>query len=163
MSLNLEIVQALQSQVTMERTNSAFYDALRTEARNQYYKGVAKFFKKSLKDELHHAHWIISYLQDQGQTYAYEPLPDIPPVGGESLTSWFDMVLAKEQETTVAINKLSLLATELDDPSTEEFLDKLVKEQYKSVGKIANILKELRRTGPDGWLILDKRIGKMKP
>ena len=161
--MDQDLIDALQDQFNKERQNAQFYFELASEADNANWPGTAKFFKASAYEELQHSDWFGGFLIARNVLPRYDAIPQIPSVAGDSLVAWFEAALAKEKETTAAISALHEMADDdVSDPQTIAFLKEPLDEQTKSELEITDILKELRRSGPDGWIVLDQKYGEMK-
>jgi len=160
--LSPEMLNALQTQLTLERTNAAIYDSLSACLDAVNWPGSAAFMKKSAKDERTHADKFAGFIVDRNETPVYSDLPICPMIQDDDLVLYFQAALGREQLTTQAINDLFDKACELDDPQTCIFLHWFILEQTASERELTDCLLELKRSTNDGRLILDERYGEVK-
>lgn len=160
--MNPELVSALQTQMNVERFNSAMYYALAEQMEVSVWDGTAKFFHKSALDELEHSKKFASHLVDRNVTPILESVPAAKGAGITSMVVAIKAAYELEVATTKKINALYALSDELDDPQTCVFLHWFIEEQTRSVREMYDMLIETQRAGTDvaALMELDEKYGK---
>jgi ferritin len=160
--LSPEILTALQNQLTLERTNAAYYDALSASLEAVNWPGSAAFMKRSANDERTHAQKFSDYIVDRNETPEYSAVEQCPKLEDDDLVLYFQAALQREKLTTEAINGLYELADMRQDPQTCIFLHWFIAEQTASERELTDCLIELRRADNSGRIILDREYGEEK-
>src|ERR1035437_6392048 len=93
------MLQALQSQLTLERQNAAIYDALSASLDNVNWSGSATFMKKSADEERTHAQKFTDYLVDRNCVPIYAALGPCPVLEDDDLVIYFQAALDREKLT----------------------------------------------------------------
>lgn len=153
-----QMFQALQNQVTVERTNEAVYLQLSVAMRQAKWRGFSHWFHCAAKEEDWHAWKFIRYLDEQ------ERFPQLGPVvmavaPGTPLQA-FQAALTLEEQTTAKIKAIYDLADEEGDYATQEKLDWFVHEQKNSEQDLRQIIAEVARADQAYLKLLDKQLGK---
>ena len=159
------MLQALQSQLTLERQNAAIYDALSASLDNVNWSGSATFMKKSADEERTHAQKFTDYLVDRNCVPIYAALGPCPVLEDDDLVIYFQAALDREKLTTLAIKTLYQDAANDatgPDSQTQQFLLWFLAEQTASERELTDAMLELNRSDNNGRLILDERYGEAK-
>ena len=122
MTLQLKSISLLQDQMTLERTNSMWYEGLSAAADVSDRHGAKAFFRASSKDERGHAKRIKDFLVDIDATPVFAELPAIPTIDGSNYVGMFQMALQREKVTTAALNALWAAAMDAGDAQAVAFI-----------------------------------------
>ena len=122
MTIQLKSISLLQDQMTLERTNGQWYQALETAADVADRHGAKAFFQCSSKDERGHAKRIKDFLVDVDATPVFAELPAIPVIDGSNYVGMFQMALQREKVTTAALNALWAAAMDAGDAQAVAFI-----------------------------------------
>jgi ferritin len=163
------VMDALQAQFTLERTNAAYYDAMGDALEAVNWKGSAAWMHRNAEDERSHAYRLAAYILDQNGQPAYQALEEIPDLSGDDLPQYFNAALAREEGATAHLKEMYALAVEEDDAQTVAFLlnpghhhwPGFLAEQTRSEREITDILLELERLDATGWKLVDRELSKV--
>jgi ferritin len=156
--MNNSLLQALNTQLTMERQNAAIYDALSAALDVVFWTGSSAWMKKSADEERTHAQRFSDYIIDRFGTPVYSALDGCNVPLGDDLPAFFDAALDREQLTTEAIKELWYTAEQNEDPDTCRFLLYFLEEQTKSEREIGDYLLMLNRLDKTGYLLFDNAL-----
>lgn len=160
--LSPDMLAALQTQLTLERTNAAIYDSLSACLDAVNWSGSSIFMKKSADEERTHADKFAGFIVDRNETPIYGDLPVCPMIEDDDLVIYFQAALGREKLTTQAINDLYTKADDVEDWQTCQFLLWFLQEQTDSERQLTDCLLELRRSDNNGRLILDEKYSEAK-
>jgi ferritin len=156
-------MQALQDQLTLERTNAAYYRSMADALEAVNWAGSAAWMRKASNDEQGHADRVAAYIVDRNGQPVYGQIDEIPELSGDDLFQYFQAALAREKDTTASIVALYVSA----DVQTQAFLmapgddwPGFIAEQTQSEREIVDILQELGRLDKSGWKLVDQELGK---
>ena len=129
--LSPEVIKIIQQQAITEAVNHQFnHDGARW-SRFAGLNGAKVYLRRTADEELKHQFKFEHYLDGLG-------VP--PPKVWDSLQEYFTEAMQHERDTTVALEQLSVAATEEGDTMTAEFVDQYLREGRKSITEIENIL-----------------------
>ena len=151
------LIDAFSEQVTMERQNQVGYNSLAVAMERAGWRGMAKWMRRSAKDEGTHAHKFITFLKTRSVFPKLDAL-EAPPTA-EGVVASFSVALSLEKSTTEAIDTLYFLADEREDPAACEFLHWFIREQRKSEDEINDILNDLNHDRT-AWTKIDRELHK---
>jgi len=163
----MNTLEALQEQLTLERTNAAYYRAMADALDNVNWAGSASWMRSAGNDEQGHADRVANYLIDRNVQPVYGPIEEIPELSGDDLVQYFNAAMAREKDTTAALVSLYLQAWAEQDVQTIAFLlnpgdewPGFIAEQTQSEREIYDILQELNRLDKCGWKLVDQQLKK---
>lgn len=161
---SVKMMALWQQQLTLERTNEAFYRVLAARAEFHHYPGAAVYFAQCAQDEREHGLRCEGVLIDRNQMPAFDALPAIPDPG-QNYKTWFDTALQRERVTTAAIVNMCQIAcnTEMDmqsmaalqNPEGEDWPG-FIQEQTDSERELTDYINSIERLGPDGVQTFDE-------
>jgi ferritin len=156
-----EVVELLQAQFTLKRTNEQYYKALASAADVADRHGAKAFFKKQADDEKCHAKRIQDYLVDQDENPVYDALEAIPALDGTVYLTMFEAALKREKITTEALNAL----WEAADPQTTAFIQNSGKhwpgfllEQVEEEEQLDDYIARIEPLDATGIELFDKQL-----
>ncbi|SHG50899.1 ferritin [Flagellimonas flava] len=160
MSIKVESMDLLNSQIKMEAHASATYLAMASWCDQNGFFTSAKFFRKQSEEEREHMMKIFDFLIDAGGS------PFSPEVTGinhdyASIVDVFESTLDHEIAVTKSIHNIVMKAREVGDIATERFLDWFVMEQVEEENTIRDILDMISVTGTEGvgLQVIDDHVG----
>lgn len=124
------MVKAINEQIGYELDSAYLYLSMSIAMKDAFFNGYAAWLEKQYKEEMEHAHKLMSYLQERGQKIELRSI-NIKPWDGECPVEVAKATLAHEQFITSKINALYELAMEEKDWATKEFLAWYVTEQVE--------------------------------
>lgn len=159
--LSIEMVNALNHQLTLERTNEVYFRALAAAADVVNRPGAKAFFSQSANEEADHARYITEYLVDRNYAPNYDTLAEIPDINGNDYADMFRLALIRERVTTASLIALY----EMADPQTIAFLINpsgdfpgFMAEQTHSERELVDMLTSIGRLSEDGIELFDKNL-----
>ena len=153
MELRENVSNALQAQLTLERTNAAIYDALAAGLTFTFWPGSAAFMERAADEERGHAKLVRDYLVARNVAPAYGAIEPAPLITDDEPAPYFWAALEREQATTQALTVLHMDAWNAVDLETCTFLLPLIREQTESTARLHDILKQFSRLDSDPLLI----------
>jgi ferritin len=134
---------AIQNQITRERTNEAAYLAIANRFDVLNLEGFASWARKAAREEGEHAQRFTDYLIDRNGAPLTAPLVGVNAPPADMLTAGavlFGMALTVEVANTDAIKTLYALADEADDPQTCIFLIWAIEEQTHAERELTTLI-----------------------
>ena len=138
--MNVNLLQAMNDQLTFERQNAAIYDALAAQLDVVNWQGSAAWMKKAANEEREHADKFAAHIVDRFGVPVYSALDGCNAPTGDNLIPYFDAAFMREMATTEAIKTLYFMAEEGEDPQMCVFLHPFIEEQTKSEREISDLL-----------------------
>jgi len=157
MILNVEIVDLLNEQIAMEMKASSKYLAMASWCDQRELRNSAKLFYDQSEEERGHAMKIFKFINDNGGS-AMSPSVGEVPHEYESLRAVFEASLDAEISVTQSIHKIFKKARQVDDFTSELFIQWFVTEQAEEEEKIRDILDLLDLMGDMPLKMIDERI-----
>jgi ferritin len=156
---------ALQNQITRERTNEATYLAIANRFEGLNLDGFAAWARKAAREESDHAQRFTDYLIDRNGAPVTAPLSGVNAPMADMSTAGallFGMALQVEQANTEAIKTLHALADEADDPQTCVFLIWALEEQTHAERELTTLIAKAQfaQACPAAVLSLDHELGE---
>ncbi len=157
--LHPRMLEALNTQIALEAASSYTYLAMASWCDKEGIAGCADFFYTQSDEERMHMLKILRYVNEM-DAHAIVPAIDQPCNDYESIQSIFQQVYAQEQKITNAIYGLLSLCQELQDHSTNNFLQWYVTEQREEEALVRGILDKIKLIGTGGQSLyfIDKEI-----
>jgi ferritin len=168
--LPMNLVNRLQAQLTIERTNEAFYRALSAAADVVNRPGAKALFEEAANDEASHARMVTDYIVARGERPQFEALEMIPVINGNDYAGMFRLALEREQTTTLNLVGIYWMANSLDagndgDAQTVAFLISpaggfpgFLAEQTNSERELFDHLLKIQRLSEDGLEVFDSSL-----
>lgn len=158
MTINSELLQAIEKQLNRERDAAAVYESLAIWCEANDYSGFAGFFQKQAAEEREHAQKFIQHLLDRG---AQPKLGSVgaPPAEFASLVEVAQTALAHEEANTKGILETLDVAHKVKDPAAIGVLNWFVGEQVEEEVWANKMVTLTSRMGNAGQLYsLDRNI-----
>jgi ferritin len=164
MALDAVVSDALQNQITRERTNEAAYLAIGNRFDVLNLPGFAKWARSAAHEEAEHAQRFTDYLIDRGGVPIVAPLVGVNAPQADMLTApamLAGMALQVETSNTESIKTLYALADEADDPQTCVWLIWAIEEQTSAERELVELIARatFAQGCPAAILMLDKEMG----
>lgn len=169
--LPMNLVNRLQAQLTIERTNEVYYRALSAAADVVNRPGARAYFEKSAGEEAYHSRVITEYLIDRGEQPIFAQLEPAPNINGNDYAGMFRLALEREQLTTLSLAGIYWITYSTDgnegDPQTMAFLINpiiefsfpgFLAEQTKSERELTDYLLKIGRLSEDGLEVFDNGL-----
>lgn len=168
--LPMNLASRLQAQLTIERTNEAFYRALSAAADVVNRPGAKALFEEAANDEASHARMVTDYIVARGERPQFESLEMIPVINGNDYAGMFRLALEREQTTTLNLVGIYWMANSLDagndgDAQTVAFLISpaggfpgFLAEQTNSERELFDHLLKIQRLSEDGLEVFDSSL-----
>ncbi len=160
MALDPELLDALNTQTTLEMSSAYQYLALAGWLDERSFPGMANWMLLQAEEERAHAMRFFRYVLDRDGTVR---LGDVaaPDTDFATPLEVFERALLGEQAVTAAINALYSLATDKRDFASYPLLDWFVNEQVEEEATVTQIIDDLRRAGDEGHalLMIDRELG----
>ncbi len=144
--LSKSMEKAINEQFNKEVFSAYLYLAMSAYADENGLKGTAHWFMVQYHEEMVHAMKFYEYLQDQGNTVAFDAI-EKPAGTYSSALSLFEAVLVHERFITNSINHLMELAIAEKDHATKSFLEWYVTEQVEEEKNANDIIQILKMIG----------------
>jgi ferritin len=158
------ILNLLQSQLTLERTNEQHYRALAAASDVVNRPGASAYFEGAADEEGQHAKRIRDHIIDRNEAPAFSPLPEIPTIDGADYEGMFEAALQREQLTTAALIAFYQAAC-MEDPQTCALLVSsqgdwpgFLQEQTDSEREITDFLLKINCLTKDGLELFDSNL-----
>ena len=157
MILNVEIVDLLNEQIIMEQKASSKYLAMASWCDQRELRNSATFFYAQAEEERAHFMKIFKFVNDNGGS-AMSPVVSEVPHEYESLKAVFEASLDGEIAVTKSIHNIFKRARQVDDFTSEIFLQWFVTEQAEEEEKVRDILDMIDLMGDMPLRMIDERI-----
>ncbi len=160
MALDPELLDALNTQTTLEMSSAYQYLALAGWLDEASFPGMAHWMRLQSEEEQVHAMRFFEYILAREATVRLGTIA-APDADFSSPLDVFERALAGEQAVTAAINDLYALATDKRDYASYPLLDWFVNEQVEEEATVIQIIDDLRRAGDEGHalLMIDRELG----
>lgn len=162
--LNKEIVSLINEQIWLENNASFFYLDLSIKFNEEGFNGISKFFLEQSNEEREHMLMLVDYLLEKDTT------PQLPQYNFMedseekfNVLSYFENSLLSERRVTESINKIVSKCKEVEDYTTENFIQWFVTEQREEESKFKDIIDDLKIIGEDkvGLYKINKELGNI--
>lgn len=160
--LEKTIEKALNAQLEMEAFASHSYLAMAVWCDQQSLEGCSQFFYRQAEEEHMHMMKILHYLIERNAKVVL-PAINKPESSYASIQEVFDKTLAQEQSVTQSINELVTMAQNINDHSTQNFLQWYIMEQREEEATIMKIIDRIKLIGqgPMSLYYVDKEVEKI--
>jgi ferritin len=146
--MNKEVLSLLNEQIWLENSASFFYLKLSKLFNDNNYFGISNFFLEQSNEEREHMIKIFTYVMEQESDPV---IPSLNVIGDEEIdfdvVSMFESSLMSEKKITNAINKIMSKCKDVEDYTTENFLQWFIVEQREEENKFKEILDNLKIIG----------------
>ncbi len=157
MILNVEVVDLLNQQIAMEMKASSKYLAMASWCDQRELRNSAKLFYDQSEEERGHAMKIFHFVNDNGGSAISPKVAEVPHEY-ENLRAVFEASLDAEISVTQAIHKIFKKARQVDDFTSELFIQWFVTEQAEEEEKVRDILDLIDLMGDMPLKMVDERI-----
>jgi len=157
MILNVEIVDMLNQQIIMEQKASSKYLAMASWCDQRELRNSAKFFYNQAEEERGHFMKIFKFINDNGGS-AISPVVGEVPHEYESLRDVFETALDAEISVTKSIHSIFKRARQVEDFTSEVFMQWFVTEQAEEEETMRDILDMIDLMGDMPLRMIDERI-----
>jgi len=160
--LDKEIITLINEQIWLENNASFYYLDLSIKFDTEGFNGISKFFLDQSNEERTHMLMLVDYLLEKDAT------PQLPQYNFMedseeqfNVLSHFENSLYNERRITESINKIVSKCKELEDYTTENFIQWFVSEQREEEAKFKSIIDDLKIIGEDrvGLYNINKLLG----
>jgi ferritin len=166
--MHQEILDLLQKQFTLERTNEQYYSALASAADCVNWPGASKYFEGAANDEQSHAKRVRDHIIDRNAIPVFDMIETMPAINGADYAGMFNLALQREQMTTAALNAFYQAADDVNtDPQAVALLVSsqgdwpgYLQEQTDSERELTDYLLKIGRLGPDGIELFDQWLAE---
>ena len=158
-SINVDIMDLLNEQITKEAAASASYLAMASWCDQNALTHSADFFYEQSAEEREHMMKIFKFVNDNGGA-ALSPHIGKSTHNFNSLQEVFEIALDQEIEVTKSINNIVQQCRKKNDFGTENFLQWFVQEQMEEEQKMRRVLDLIDLMGTDGIALrlVDERV-----
>lgn len=159
LGINVDIMDLLNEQISKEAHSSSAYLAMASWCDHNGLTGSAEFFYKQSLEEREHMMKIFRFINENGGT-AYSPEINNILHDFNSLQEIFESALDQEIAITKSINQIVAKCRQLQDFTSENFLQWFIKEQMEEENQMRRILEMFDLMGTDGIALklIDERI-----
>ncbi len=160
--LNTEIVTLINEQIWLENNASYYYLDLSIKFSENGLSGISKFFLEQSNEERTHMLMLVDYLLEM------DCKPQLPQYNfmEESeekfnILTHFENSLLSERRVTESINKIVSKCKEVEDFTTDNFMQWFVTEQREEESKFKDLIDDLKIIGDDkmGIYKINKELG----
>jgi ferritin len=158
--ISKDIINELQFRIEQEELSSRIYKAMAVWLDFNGYTGAAKLFNSYASEELVHAGWAYTYLNDLN-VMPNVPALSQPQIAFTSLPQIISLAYKHEVDILNQVSSLSKKAKNEGDELTYTLGQKYVSEQQEELGKLQKLLDRLSAFG-DGAIalrMLDEEMG----
>ena len=158
-SIEAALVEALNQNLTMERSASAAYFAIAIWFAERELRGFSHFFKQeAIQEQVHAAHFA-DYLIARGQSVVLQEVP-APRQELSSTDAIMEASFQMESDVTTSLHQLYAMAERAADMRTTVFLDPLIENQVNSEDQFAHLLGRVRfaQNQASAMLIIDGEL-----
>ncbi len=151
--------QALNEQINAEFFSAYLYLSMAGYFSAQNLSGCAHWMELQYMEESEHAMKIFKYINDRGGRVRLDAI-EKPQAEWESPMAAFEAAYKHEQYITGRINDLMKLAVELNDYTTQSFLQWYLNEQVEEEANVDEIVQSFHLMGNDkrGLFMLDREL-----
>lgn len=163
LSIHVEIMDMLNRQIEKEAHSSSVYLAMASWCDHNALTNSARFFYDQSLEEREHMMRIFNFINDNGGT-AYSPEVSNINHDYNSLEEIFESALDQEIAITKSIHNIVYKCRQVQDLTSEYFLQWFIKEQMEEEQTIRKILElfDLMGTEGLGLKLLDERVLAMR-
>lgn len=163
LSIHVEVMDLLNDQIEKEAHSSSIYLAMASWCDHNALTFSARFFYDQSLEEREHMMRIFRFINDNGGT-AYSPAVNNIIHDYNSLEDIFESALDQEISITKSIHNIVYKCREVQDLTSEYFLQWFIKEQMEEEQTIRKVLElfDLMGTEGLGLKLLDERIPAMR-
>ena len=156
------VFDQLNYRIKAEELSSRLYLAMAQWFDFKGYTGAAKLWHKYAHEEMEHAGWVYSYLQDLGLLPLVQEL-EAPPVDFASFAEIVLQTYDHEYMITQECNQLAGLCAQENDWLTMPLALKFMSEQREEMGKVTLLKDKLAIYGEDpvSLRLFDAELEKM--
>ena len=144
-----KMIQAINQQINKEFFSAYFYLAMQAYFSSLNLDGFANYFKVQVQEERDHALGFFNYLNKIGGKIYLTELQK-PQNEFSSPQEVFELALQHEQTITQSLHSLMTIAREINDHTTEIFLQWYITEQTEEEENMGRVLNKLRLIKGDG-------------
>ena len=158
---NEKMIQAVNDQVNKELFSAYFYLAMQAYFSSLNLDGFANYFRVQVQEERDHALGFYNYLNKIGGKITFAEIQK-PQSEFSSPQEVFELALNHEQFVTQSIYSLMNIAREIQDHTTEIFLQWYITEQAEeeeNMGRVLNKLKLIKGDGA-GLFMIDSELAQ---
>ncbi len=150
---------ALNDQINAEFFSAYLYLAMAAYFEDQNLSGCAHWMELQYQEESEHAMKIYKYINDRGGRVQLNAM-EKPQAEWDSPMTVFEAAYKHEQYITSRINDLMKLAVELNDFTTQSFLQWYLDEQVEEEANVDEIVQSFHLMGNDkrGLFMLDREL-----
>ena len=155
------MIQAVNDQVNKELFSAYFYLAMQAYFSSLNLDGFANYFRVQVQEERDHALGFYNYLNKIGGKITFAEIQK-PQSEFSSPQEVFELALNHEQFVTQSIYSLMNIAREIQDHTTEIFLQWFITEQAEeeeNMGRVLNKLKLIKGDGA-GLFMIDSELAQ---
>ncbi len=155
------MIQAVNDQVNKELFSAYFYLAMQAYFSSLNLDGFANYFRVQVQEERDHALGFYNYLNKIGGKITFAEIQK-PQSEFSSPQEVFELALNHEQFVTQSIYSLMNIAREIQDHTTEIFLQWYITEQAEeeeNMGRVLNKLKLIKGDGA-GLFMIDSELAQ---
>ena len=160
--ISKEMEKALNEQIALEGYASFLYLSMASWCDKEGLEGCSKFMHRQSDEEREHMLKIFTYLSEV-DGFALTPNINQPPHEFSSIREMFEEVYHHEQKVTASIHKLLKISLDLNDHTTQNFLQWYVEEQREEEALMRGILDKIKLIGggPQSLYYIDKEVEKI--
>lgn len=151
--------KALNDQINAEFFSAYLYLAMAAYFEGQNLSGCARWMELQYQEESEHAMKIYKYINDRGGRVQLNTI-EKPQAEWDSPMTAFEAAYKHELYITSRINDLMKLAVELNDFTTQSFLQWYLDEQVEEEASVDEIVQSFQLMGNDkrGLFMLDREL-----
>ena len=159
--MDKKLQKAYSDQIKNELFSANLYLAMAAYFEFKNLPGFAHWMKVQYKEETAHAMKMFDFLADRGVRILLSAIPQ-PETEFASAQEAFELTLGHEKKVTALINNLADLSKELNDHSSQVFLQWFISEQVEEEKNATSILETLKVIKPDSaaLIMLDRELAK---
>lgn len=160
--ISKEMEKALNEQIGLEGYASFLYLSMASWCDKEGMEGCSKFMHRQSEEERQHMLKIFTYLSEV-DGFGLTPSINEPPHEFDSVQKMFEQVYQHEQKVTASIHKLLKISVDLNDHTTQNFLQWYVEEQREEEALMRSILDKIKLigNGPQSLYYIDKEVEKI--
>jgi len=154
-------VERLKAQIGNEFAASQQYLAIAAYYDDETLPRLAAFFYQQSLEERNHALMMVQYLLDADER---PPIPGVaePQSAFDDVVSPVSLALEQEKRVSDQINKLTGIARDEGDFTSEQFMQWFIKEQIEEVASMNDLLKVVQRA-QDNPLLAEEYLARESP
>jgi len=159
-----EIQNAISAQINEELYSAYLYVAMVNYFEEINLKGMAKWMRIQVQEELGHAHKFFEYMVSRGVKASLKQI-NSPKADWKSPLAAWEAAYKHECHITECINKVYAKAMDGRDPATMQFLEWFVNEQVEEEANASEVVAQMKmvKDAPGGLFLLDRELGARTP